>query len=758
LVSVASAHAQDAGIHAELARLYFERGEHDAAGKQVAAALALEREHPLARWIEAEIFRTSGKPKEADAAYKWFVDYYNEQDDIDDPDTLRLIGLAAAQYARWNRLADQYSFLVKELYPDILRLEKNYWPAHFEAGLLFLEKFNQADAAKQFNQALAINPNAAEVHAALAALAVQNYDLVQAKRSIERALEINPELLWAQQLQADVHLSNFDAASAIATLNDALKLNPHDEATLGRLAAAYAAREGLSREDYFTTARRPSSGTPLGKLIAQVHARNAHAGDFYLAAGDALDKLRGYPAAGRFYQQAIERMPQLVAPYGQLGLIQMRLADESAAEKTLKQAFEIDPFNVRVSNSLKVLEVLSGYATIETEHFVIKFDRAQDEVLARAAAKFLEDEVYPALSKQLGYEPQGKSLFEFFSRAKNTDGHGWFSARMIGLPYVGTVAACAGKVVAMQSPGDAQAPFNWARVLRHEFVHVVNLQQTNFGVPHWFTEALAVYNEELPRPESWKRLLSEALKSESLFSLDTINGGFVRPKSTSAWNLAYCQAELYAEYMLDRFGDGALAKMLTAYADNLTTAAAIERSFGVKQDEFEHGYREHIKKVAAQNAAGREAEQQSQAKLKALAREYLLSGENHKLAGVLAELAAVEVDSLPIRKKLALLAYERKDWPEAARWTREAIHIAVKDAEMHRIAGEAAAALEKHEDAIHAFQLVLRLEEGNSDARAGLIRAYAASEQWDKARVELEVLRKMAPGDPAVKELEKLLR
>ncbi len=153
---------------------------------------------------------------------------------------------------------------------------------------------------------------------------------------------------------------------------------------------------------------------------------------------------------------------------------------------------------------------------------------------------------------------------------------------MVGLPNVGTVAACAGKVVSMQSPGDAKAPFNWARVLRHEFVHVVNLQQTSFSVPHWFTEALAVYNEELSRPESWKRLLAEALQKDRLFDLDTINTGFVRPKSSGEWNLAYCQAELYAQYMLDRFGEGALAKMLAAYADNHTTTAAIERSFGVK--------------------------------------------------------------------------------------------------------------------------------------------------------------------------------
>jgi Tfp pilus assembly protein PilF len=582
-----------------------------------------------------------------------------------------------------------------------------------------------------------------------------------------------------------------------------------------------------------------------------------------------LDLLRRYPAAGRFYAEAIERMPQLAAPYGQLGLIQMRLADEAAAEKTLTKAFEIDPFNVRVSNSIKVLEVLAGYATIETEHFVIKFDRGQDEVLARSAAKYLEEEVYPALSKRLGYEPQGKSLFEFFSRAKNTDGHGWFSARMVGLPYIGTVGACAGRVVAMQSPNDGKVPFNWARVLRHEFVHVVNLQQTDFAIPHWFTEALAVLNEDLPRPAIWEKLLAEAEKSDQLFTLATINGGFARPKSGNEWNLAYCQAELYARYMLARFGDNALAKMLAAYADNLTTTAAIERSFLIKVDDFERGYVEHVKKVVAAQAAGDEegpslaaleklheekpddldvtarlaaaylraerpqeartlvddvlkqepkqqlatyvlarlkmragetaavvelleksldrrrpqknhlallaglrfrAEQYAEAAelyelgrrkfagdeqwTQALGRVYLKSGDDDKLAGVLAELAAGDAETAAVRKKLAILAYHRMDWPQAARWANEAIQIDVRNSEMHKIAGEAAAAQKEHGNAIHSFQLAVRLDERDVDARVGLVRAFAAAEQREEAGVELEALRRLAPEDERVKAFE----
>ena len=52
-------------------------------------------------------------------------------------------------------------------------------------------------------------------------------------------------------------------------------------------------------------------------------------------------------------------------------------------------------------------------------------------------------------------------------------------------------------------------PFNWGRVIRHEMVHIFNLEQTNFQVPHWLTEGLAVRNEGFPRPPSWNQVLVE---------------------------------------------------------------------------------------------------------------------------------------------------------------------------------------------------------------------------------------------------------
>jgi hypothetical protein len=233
----------NADLLAEIAALHLQCGRLGACDGAVTQALKINPDHLLARWIQAERWRTTGKLDEADQAYKWFVDYYNDHD-VKDAEALCLLGRGAAQYARWHRLSDQFAFLVNELYPDALAAEPDYWPAAYESGMLFLEKYNQPEATKQLGIALELNPAAADAHAALARLALQNFELDAAHRRIERALEINPRHLAALQYQADAHLANFEMNEALVSLEKARALNDDDEETPARQPQRQASGPG----------------------------------------------------------------------------------------------------------------------------------------------------------------------------------------------------------------------------------------------------------------------------------------------------------------------------------------------------------------------------------------------------------------------------------------------------------------------------------------------------------------------------------
>jgi tetratricopeptide (TPR) repeat protein len=592
LRSAADAHPGSASLRAERARLEFERGGLDAAQTSADAALALDPDQPAARYIVAELHRVAGRLDQANDAYRWFIRFYNaQQDSIRDPETLRWIGLAAAQFARWNRNAGQFHFLVNDLYPDALKLDSAYWPAHLEAALLFIEKYNLADANAELDRAMETNPASAEVHAARALADLQTFELDSARAEIDRALAINPRLVVAHQLAADARFIALGPREAVPILEQARTLNPVDEETLGRLAAAYGAADGLSND---------GAGTRMGGVIAEATRRNEHCGGLYASLGSSLSLLGKHTRAVGYYEEALRRMPQLVTIPGKLGLAYMMAADEARAKEQLTRAFEIDPFNVRVKNTLDVLELLDGYATLETEHFRIRFDRARDSVLVRYAARWLEHDVYAPVVKEFGYAPRTKTLIEIFGRAKGATGHNWFSTRMSGVPFIGPVAASTGMMVGMTSPNDGPSVrFNWARVLKHEFVHVVNLQQTDFNITRWYTEGLAVREEGPDHPDSWDGALARRAASNQLFDLATISRGFLRPVELDDWALAYYQSELYTRYMVERFGPGALNKLIAAYAANLDTGPALQRSFGTSVQAFEKGYRDYVGAIAA---------------------------------------------------------------------------------------------------------------------------------------------------------------
>lgn len=729
LTAAAAAHPQTAAIRAHLARLAWERGDWQAATDHTTAALGLEPDNLAARLLQAQMWEASGDLEAADKGYKWLVEFHADHE-IQSPDDLACVGQAAAQFARWNRLKDQFRLLVNQLYPAVLELEPGYWPAHVAAGKLFLEKNNVADASREFAAALQLNPQAAEVYAELAHLAIERYDVDSAQQATERALELNPELLSAWHAKADLAMANFDAPGTLEILTGAKQLNPRSEDTLARIAAAYVVLDGLPEAD---------ADSRLNQLVAEVNAQNPHAGRFYYLLATRLEERRQFAAAERYFSEALARMPQIVGPQAGLGMMFMRLGREAEAKQLLDVAFEIDPFNVRVKNTLEVLDVLAGYETLETEHFLIKFDPAKDKLLAGYVGRELE-RVFPDLCQQFGYTPPEKSLFEIFSRARNTAGHGWFSARMVGLPSVGTVGACAGKMVALTSPNDMETKYNWARVVKHEFVHVINLQQTNYNVPHWFTEALAVSNEGYPRSETWNRLLLERVPAGKAFTLDNINLGFIRPESGADWQMAYCQAELYAEYLRDKYGPDAIARLLAAFANNQNTAVAIEKALGVSQAEFDAGYQLRLEQIVADL---KRTSTPPEMKLAQLERAVKEDPDNPQL---LAQLAQAE--------------FTRAAYPEARTYARRALKLAPGEqlaayvvARLHLLVGDTPLAVETLEAALDAAQpqenllallAGLKLKAEDFDEAARLYQLAADREpdnpKWQKALARVYLL------------------
>ncbi|HEX4589530.1 MAG TPA: tetratricopeptide repeat protein, partial [Gemmataceae bacterium] len=571
----------DPDLLARRAELHYLRGQLAEALKTADAAVAKRDDQFLARWVRANVYRDTGELQEADTEFRWFVRTYTARDrsgqPIKDADTLLLVAQAGAENARWHNLSDQFKFILNEVYSDALKADPDEWQAEYQAGMLLLEKYNRRDALPAFDKALKMNPRSAEALVGKGRAALQQLELKDAEDFADKALAINPRLPAALHLIADVHFVSGEPEAALKRLDEAKVVNPIDEDTLGRVAAC------------LFVLKRPSD---FDALCAAAEKQNPKAGRFYFELAERLDDRRLFTEAEKYYRKAVAIWPQLPGVKNSLGLLAMRMGQETEARRILTEAFEADPFNIRVSNSLRVLRHLDTYESITTPHFLLRYDPKTDGVLAKFMAEELE-QVYAGLSKQFDYQPPGPILIELFST------HEMFSGRIIGIPDLHTIGASTGRIVAMASPTakGIRKPFNWGRVIRHELVHIFNLEQTNFQVPHWLTEGLAVRNEGFPRPPAWSELLAERVAKGELLDLGTINLGFMRPRSPAEWTLAYAQSQLYVEYLLKTHGERCIAGLLAAYRDGKDTATAIRAVCNVEVPAFESGYKTYVREV-----------------------------------------------------------------------------------------------------------------------------------------------------------------
>jgi tetratricopeptide (TPR) repeat protein len=582
LKTLSASQPRNADAAARLAELYFNRGNWEDADAASRRALQVRPDHLLGRWTQARLLESRGKLEEAVKACKWFVDHYNTRppDLARNAQNLLLVGQAAERYyratARGEELSGALNDVINEIDEAALRADPNCWQAPWLEGKLFLSGYNERSAVRELSRAQQINPLAPEILVTLGQADLQGYRLAAGRAKAERALAINPHYGPAHVLLADLNISDERFVEARNAAEKAVAENPRDEDALARLAASSRLLVD-----------------PVGAAAAElaVLRNNPRPATFYAALGERLADRRKYmPAERAFLLAAQADSTRAEAPIG-LGMLYMQIGREPEARSLFDAAFAADPFNVRADNMMRVLKHMESYTPIETVHYSVLVDPTQDELLAKYMGRFLES-VYAELTGRFGYAPPGKTRIEIM---KN---HQWFSGRTIGLPFIPTVGACTGKVVALASPKTTGQPFNWARVLKHEVVHVITLQQTEFNIPHWYTEALAVESEGFPRPQEWNKLLLERVPARSgLLNLDTINLGFIRPREPDDRQMAYCQAQLYARYMLKRFGADALIKMLMAYRRGLTTDRAIKECFQVEKADFEKAYLAYLDEV-----------------------------------------------------------------------------------------------------------------------------------------------------------------
>jgi tetratricopeptide (TPR) repeat protein len=565
--------------------------------------------------------------------------------------------------------------------------------------------------------------------------------MTDAEDFADQALKINPQLTSALRLRADVYAFSGETDKALKDLQKARSINPREEETLARVASMLLAQRKT---------------TEFKALVKEVAQHNAKPYVFYTELAAQLDVRKGYFDAEKYFKQAVDLQPKLPEAQAGLGLLYMRLGREEEAAKILEAAYDADKFNVRVGNTLKVLDHLKRYATLQTEHFILRYDPKNDEVLAKYMGRYLE-ELYKEYAGLFDHRPEGRILIEVFSK------HEMFSGRVVALPDLHTIGACTGRMFAMVSIHDTSKvigqPFNWVRVLRHELVHVFNLDQTRFQVPHWFTEGLAVTHEGSVPPPNWTALLAEKRHANDLLNLDNVLLGFIRPRSQQQWHQAYAQSQLYVEYLTKTYGDKAVGQMLTAFGDGLDTAQALEKVLGVKKADFEKGYRafvtDHVKDVPVRAAAKtlslkalKAAHEKNPADIDTtaqLAERYLQIGRGKDASALADEVLNAKRDHPLGLYVKAMTLLDKKDADLAFTLLENGVSDETKDTRPLKLLGKLQFEAKKYNAAARTFERCRKLEPYEPNWLKQLSAVYLKVDDKEKM---LEIFKEVARIDP----------
>lgn len=433
-------------------------------------------------------------------------------------------------------------------------------------GLLLHERFNNAEAADLFHEALQKDPGNAQAYLGLATVEAEDYS-GNPNASIAKALELDSKLAAAHALAAKIALDNDNRVLAANEADAALALDADATSAM----ATRAAMELIADH-------------PADAWFAKISSVNPHDGAAYMQVAHHLELHYRFNDAAAYYRASTQKQPERWAAHAALGVEVMRLGQFADARKELELAYNHAYRDPATVNSLRLLDSLAKFKTVNDVSTVVILDPNESDLLA----PYVQAELHAILatySKKYAMELNGPVQVEMYPN------HEDFAVRTMGMPGLGALGVTFGQVIAMDSPsGRKPGEFNWGATLWHEMSHAYIITATNQRVPRWFTEGLAVH-EEGQRSAEWSDRVTPdillAIRDKKLLPIETLDRGFVHQEYAGQVLVSYFQAGFICDFIGSTWGEAKLLEMVHAYAAGQDTKAALQSVLHLSPEAFD---------------------------------------------------------------------------------------------------------------------------------------------------------------------------
>lgn len=754
------ASAEAAALRAEILVIL---GRYDEAMALCRAAMETFPRDPSPRLVLGKTLELLGKRTEAIEVYRWFDVRIAGGGDLErDARWLVDCGQGFLRFSvltQTNVRARTAHVLNQMLQMAYEIVDRSYLRGRVVAADLLRDRYNNDEtdgSVSDYQAVLAINPRHPDALTGLGevALSVWNFEGVEDNAGL--ALETNPNHPGALRLLAKKLIVERRYEQASEQAEKALEINPRDIEAISIQAAAAACRFDDDR---------------VKELEARVEKIAPRCATFHRIVGDALGGIRQYAESEAAYLKALEYDPTDANALTELGMMYMQWGTEKKARNALEKAWVLDPYNERTQFTLELLESIEKLAAHETENFIIRFDAEKDPGLGAFLGEYLE-ELYADVTGDFETPLKEKTIIQVFPT------HRQFGVRITGKPWIHTVGACTGRVIAMsasrRAPELSAGTYNMAHVLKHEFTHTVTLAATRNRIPHWFTEGLAVYQEDSPKSFDWKALLTDSLRKDELFTLASIDWGFMRPRKANDRQLAYAQSEWMCEFIVAEFGYDKILTMLERYEDGDTQPEVLRAVLRMTMEEFDARFRTWAKRDASvwcfdltpagdvDELIGRIEEEGESAKLLGkLALAHLDAGDGEAALETAGK--ALELDETNERALDALLRVQdslmkqagsvkklREYDAGAGPLAQKMLDVDPENLLALRMSAEIAMRAERFGEAEEKFHKLQRLCPDDPASWSGLAGIYLQRDDVEKAIPQLKQLAVLEPNDADV--------
>jgi tetratricopeptide (TPR) repeat protein len=440
-------------------------------------------------------------------------------------------------------------------------------------GQLFFERFTPDEAGKLYQEALEIDPKNPRAHLAIAELLAEDYN-GKAAEEADKALELDPKLYRANELKARMALEDDDYKKAGEEADKALAIEP----TALQAIAVHAAMDLLQDKNSPWAAK--IGNRALGyETIAHFFVIN-----------------RRYEDGIIYYRKAIAADPELWSAHSQMAVNLMRLGREGEARKELELAYNNHFTDKPTVNSLRLMDTYGDYKIFETPTTILKLHKKE----ADALRPYFEAEMQRATAV---YEKKYQFKLKNPVQVEVYPNHEDFAVRTMGMPGLGALGVTFNDVIAMDSPsGRPPGQFHWASTLWHEMSHVYILTLTNYRVPRWFTEGVAVHEETATTPDWGDRITPDiiaAIRDKKLLPVSEIDRGFVHPKFPAQVIVSYFEAGKMCDYIAQRWGESKLLDMAHQFAKNRPTVDVIREELKIEPEAFDKDFLASVEKETA---------------------------------------------------------------------------------------------------------------------------------------------------------------